>query len=55
MEGQTRRAIAEAKIQQEIAELGIIDQISEALKLVTDAYDKYVVNRSIYTCSVRSN
>ena len=49
--GQTRRAIAEAKIQQEIAELGIIDQISEARKLVADAYDRYVVNRSIYLLS----
>ena len=52
--GATKRAISEAKINREIAELSVIDNTSEALKLVTDAYDKYKVNASIYTLSTRA-
>ena len=49
--GATKRAISEAIIKQEIAELGIQDQKLEALKLVTDAYDMYKVNASVYELS----
>ena len=52
--GATKRAISEAVIKQEIAELGIQDQKAEVIKLVADAHDRYRVNASIYELSTNA-
>ncbi|MEC7654535.1 MAG: efflux RND transporter permease subunit [Bacteroidota bacterium] len=53
--GATKRAISQAKINREIAELAIVDQISEARKLVADAYDRFNVNAAVYQLSAKAS
>jgi multidrug efflux pump subunit AcrB/outer membrane protein TolC len=52
--GATKRAISEAIIKQEIAEFGIFEQKSEARKLVSDVYNRYTVNASVYGLSLKA-
>ena len=51
--GETKRAISEAIIKQEIANLGVQEEKSEALKLVSNAYDRCRVNSTIYNLSLQ--
>ena len=53
--GATKRAISQAKINRQIAELAIVDQISEARKLVADAYDRFNVNAAVYQLSAKAS
>ncbi len=53
--GATRRAIAEAKLKQEIAQLGVEEQLSEAQKLVSNAFDRFSTNSSVYKLSSKAS
>ena len=52
--GATRRAIAMASIQADIAALGIEDKLAEAESLVANAFDMYTMQASIYALSQQS-
>ena len=52
--GATRRAIAMASIQADIAAIGIEDKLDEAETLVANAFDRYTMQASIYALSQQS-
>ena len=52
--GATEASNSLTKINREIAELAIVDQISEARKLVADAHDRFNVNAAVSTSAKAS-
>jgi outer membrane protein TolC len=52
--GATRRAIAMASIQADIAAIGIEDKLAEAESLVANAFDRYTMQATIYDLSQQS-
>lgn len=51
--GLTRKAVAAAKIQEEIAGLSFDDQLLEANSLLAQAYENYIVQGSIYELNLK--